>query len=152
DEQDLGLEVRGDGEGQAQIHAARVALDRRVDEAVHLGEGDDLVEAPDDLGPAHAENGPAQIDVLAAGELTVEAGADLDDRAQPPAQPRLADARLGDARQDLQQGALAGAVAADDPHHLAAPHVERDVAQRPDRLVRIALAGPATEPSGEGAG
>ena len=32
DEQDLGLEVRGDGEREPHVHAARVALDRRVDE------------------------------------------------------------------------------------------------------------------------
>ena len=45
DEQDLGLEVRGDGEGEAHVHAARVALHRRVDEALDPGEVDDLVEA-----------------------------------------------------------------------------------------------------------
>ena len=32
DEQDLGLEVRGHGEGQAHVHAGGVALDRRVEE------------------------------------------------------------------------------------------------------------------------
>ena len=32
DEQDLRLEVGGDGEGQPHVHAARVALDRRVEE------------------------------------------------------------------------------------------------------------------------
>ena len=45
DEQDLGLEVGGDGEGEPHLHAARVALDRRVEEALDLGELDDLVEA-----------------------------------------------------------------------------------------------------------
>ena len=44
DDQDLRLEVRGDGEGQAHVHAAGVALDRRVEELLDLGEGDDLVE------------------------------------------------------------------------------------------------------------
>ena len=49
DEEDLGLEVRGDGEREAQVHAARVALHRRVDEPLDLGERDDLVELRDDL-------------------------------------------------------------------------------------------------------
>ena len=44
DEQDLRLEVRGDREGKAHVHAARVALDRRVDELLDAGELDDLVE------------------------------------------------------------------------------------------------------------
>ena len=44
DEQDLRLEVRGDRERQAHVHAARVALHRRVDELLDLGERDDLVE------------------------------------------------------------------------------------------------------------
>ena len=38
-------QVRGDGEGQPHVHAARVALDRRVEELLDLGERDDLVEA-----------------------------------------------------------------------------------------------------------
>ena len=45
DEQDLGLEVRGDREREAHVHAARVALDGRVDELLDSGELDDLVEA-----------------------------------------------------------------------------------------------------------
>ena len=49
DDQDLRLEVRGHGEGQAHVHAARVVLHRRVDEPLDLGEGDDLVELAVDL-------------------------------------------------------------------------------------------------------
>ena len=44
DDQDLRLEVRGDRERQPHVHAARVALDRRVDELLDPGEVDDLVE------------------------------------------------------------------------------------------------------------
>ena len=44
DDQDLRLQVRGDREGQPNVHAAAVALDRRVEEALDLGERDDLVE------------------------------------------------------------------------------------------------------------
>ncbi len=38
DEEDLGLEVRGDREGQPHVHAARVVLDRSVDELLDLRE------------------------------------------------------------------------------------------------------------------
>ena len=51
DEQDLGLEVRGDRERQAHVHAARVALHGRVEELLEPGELDDLVE-PGERSPA----------------------------------------------------------------------------------------------------
>ena len=52
DDQDLRLEVRRHGEGQPHVHAAGVALDRRVEELLDLGEGDDLVELAADLAAA----------------------------------------------------------------------------------------------------
>ncbi len=55
-----------------------------------------------------------------------------------PTRPRIAARALGgsrDARQDLEQRRLPGAVAPDDPERLAFLEVERDVAERPDLLV-----------------
>ena len=52
DDQDLRLEVSGDGEGQPHVHPRGVALDRRVEELLDLGEGDDLVELAIDLRPS----------------------------------------------------------------------------------------------------
>ena len=59
----------------------RVALDRRVEELLDLGEGDDLVELARDLARRHAEDRAVEEDVLAAGELGVKAGADLEQAA-----------------------------------------------------------------------
>ena len=73
--------MRGDGEGEPEVHAARVVLDRRVDEPLDLGERDDLVELPMDLGPAHPEDRAVQEDVLPAGQLRMETRADLEQRA-----------------------------------------------------------------------
>ena len=50
-----------------------------------LGELDDLVELAADLRRAHAEDGAVEEDVLAAGQLGVEAGADLEQRADAAA-------------------------------------------------------------------
>ena len=50
DDQDLGLEVRGDREREPHVHAAGVALDRRVEELLDAGEVDDCVESCGDLG------------------------------------------------------------------------------------------------------
>ncbi len=52
DDQDLRLQMRRDGEGQAHVHPGGIALDRRIEEPLDLGEGDDLVELAPDLGAA----------------------------------------------------------------------------------------------------
>ena len=49
DEQDVGLEERGDAEAQPHLHAARVELHLPVDGVLEVGEVDDLVEAAVDL-------------------------------------------------------------------------------------------------------
>ncbi len=68
----LRLEVRGDGEGEPHVHAARVALDRRVDELLDFRERDDLVELTVDLALAHSEERAVEVDVLPARELAGE--------------------------------------------------------------------------------
>ena len=50
---------------------------------LELGERDDLVEAPSDVAAGQAEQRAVQEDVLAAGQLGVDPGADLDQRADP---------------------------------------------------------------------
>lgn len=42
DDQDVGLDLGGDGEPQAHRHAGRIGLHRLVDEPFELAEGDDL--------------------------------------------------------------------------------------------------------------
>src|SRR5688572_17899999 len=128
------------GEREPQVHAARVALDGGVDEALDLREGDDLVELPRDLGATHAEDRAVEVDVLAPGELLVEAGADLEQRPDAPGDVDPARGRRGDAREHLQQRALAGAVVADDAERLASRDLEVDVAQGPELLARRASA------------
>ena len=49
DDENLGLQMRRNGEGEAHVHAARIALHRRVEELLDAGEVDDLVELAVDL-------------------------------------------------------------------------------------------------------
>ena len=95
---------------------------------------DDLVELARDLRLAHAEDGAVQEDVLAAGEVGMKPGAHLEQRSDAAVNLRFAFRRLGDARQDLQQRRLAGAVAADHADDLARANLVRDALQGPDRL------------------
>ena len=80
DDEDLGVDVDGDGEAEAHEHAARVDLHRRVDELLDAGEGHDVVVDLVDLLAAHPEDGGVHVDVLAAGEVGVEPGAELEQR------------------------------------------------------------------------
>jgi len=122
------------GESEAHVHARRVVFDRRIEEPLHLGEGHDLVELAPNLGARHAQDGAVQEDIFAAAEFGVKAGADLEQRGDPAANGDAPRRRLGDAREDLQQGGFARAVAADDADDFAALHLERHVAQRPKFL------------------
>ena len=130
--QDLRLEMRRDGEREPHVHAARVALDGRVDEPLHARELDDVVEPLLDLATLHPEDRAVQVDVLAAGELLVEAGSDLEQAPDAAADLGAALGRERDPREDLEQRRLARAVASDDAQDLALGHLERDVAKRPD--------------------
>ena len=142
DDEDLGIEVGGDREGQAHEHAARVALHRRVDEGPDAGEVDDLLVAVEDVPSTEAQQRPVEEDVLAPRELGVKAGSDLEQRGRPAVELDASLGRQRDARQQLEHRALAGAVAADDPDRLAVVNVEADVLQRPElRPSRARLLG-----------
>ena len=90
DDQDLGLEVGRDREREPHLHATRVALHRRVDECPMSANSTISSNLRCDLRALHAEDRAVQKDVLAAGQLGMEAGADLEQRADPPAEPRPA--------------------------------------------------------------
>ena len=129
-DQDVRFEVRGNGEGQPNVHATRVALDYRIDELVDLREIDDFVELPRHFLAFHPQNRPVEEDVLAAGQLGMKAGANFQQRPEAAANLCMARARSGHPREDLQQGALASAVAPDDSNDLTPRDVERNIPER----------------------
>ncbi len=112
DKHDLGLGVDGHGEAQAHVHARGVVLHGLVDEVLHAGEVDDLVELGVDLPPGHAQDGAVEVDVVAPGELGVEAGADLEHGGDAAVAGDGAGVGHEDPRQALEQGGLARAVVA----------------------------------------
>jgi hypothetical protein len=121
-------------------------LHRRVEEFPDTGEFDDLVELRLNLTPLHSEDGAVEEDVLAAGQLGIEAGAYLEQAADAAADDRASLGRRRDPRQHLQERRLAGAVRADHAEHLALVDLEADVPQRPDLLLRL-VARATCEPS-----
>jgi hypothetical protein len=120
-------------------------LDRRVQERGDAGEVRDAVEAGGNLAAAHAEDGAAEEDVLTAGQLRMEPGADLDHGGDLPGEGDRALGGCGDPPEQLEQRALSGAVPPDDADGFAAADLEGDVAKSPELLV----GGTAAEEAGE---
>ena len=131
-EQNFGLEVRRDCKGQTHLHAAAVMLERGIEEALDFREGDDFIELAVDFRFTHAKNGAAHVDVLAPAEFSVKAGAHLEETANAPANFGVAFSGPRDASKNLQQRALACAIAPDEPDHFALADLEADVFERPD--------------------
>ena len=132
DDQHVRLDAGRDGKGQPHVHAGRVRLDGPVDELANVGEGFDVGKAPGDFLSADAQDGAIEIDVLTSGELGVEARAQLQQRGHATTDGDLASSGRERAAQDLQQRALAGAVAADDTDGLTPAHGEVQPLQRPE--------------------
>jgi hypothetical protein len=63
-QQNVWIEVRGDGERKTEIHPARVVLDRLVQPTLDLRERDDLIEPPSQFRRPHALNLRSECDVL----------------------------------------------------------------------------------------
>src|SRR5262249_44747495 len=130
--QDFRFDVCRDREREADVHAARVALDRDVDEPLDLGKRDDLVESTSDVGAVHAEDRAVEIHVFATTELRMESRSDLEHAPDAAMDFRSASRGLDDARETLEEVRLAGPVPSDETHDFAAASVEADVTERPE--------------------
>ena len=85
EQQHVGLDVRGDREPESHVHARRVGADRKIDEPLELRERDDLVHHLANPRARQPVDRPVQVDVLASGEIGMEAGAELEQRRDAPA-------------------------------------------------------------------
>ncbi len=120
DDEDVGLHVGGDGEGEAHDHAAAVRFDRLIEEVTDLGEGGDGLDLGVDLGAGEAEDGGVEVDVFASRELGVEAGAEFEQGGDASLDRHYAGGRTECGGDELEQRAFARAVAADEADAFAA--------------------------------
>ena len=134
DQQHLGIHVDGHREAQPHEHARAVELHLVVHELLELGEAHDVVVYAVRVPFRETEERGVEVDVLAAGELGVEAGAQLQQRRHPPAEADRARRGPQDPGDALQQGRLARAVVADQADRRALLDREGDVAERPEVL------------------
>src|SRR4029077_11408583 len=96
------------------------------DELLELGELEHGAEPAPGLLRRQAHHYSVEDDVLACGQLDVEADPELDEGSEAPGHPDRPRIGSVDTRQQLQQRALAGAVAADDAEELAPLDLEGD--------------------------
>src|SRR5271156_3252366 len=134
-DQDVRIDVRGNREAQPRVHARRISLYRSVDEIREAGKLNDGVEFAIDLGLFHSQDGAVQVDILAAGEIGVEAGAYFNQRRKLSGYGDVSAGGLHNAGNELEDGALACAVRADDAEGLAARELETDILKRPKILL-----------------
>ena len=114
-DQDLRIDIDGNGEGQTHEHSAGIGLDRLVNEVSDVRERKNAVQPGVDLFLRKADHGPVQIYIFKAGILPVEAGSQLQKRRDPSVygkSPLCGSQYTGD---DLQEGGFSGSVHADDP-------------------------------------
>ena len=131
DQEHVGVGLHHHREGEPDQHPRGVVLQFQVDEFLELGELDHRVEAA-----ARVSFGvspiitPLRTTFSRAVSSRLKPTPELDERGQPPGDPDRAGVGPVDAGEQLQQRALAGAVAADDAEELALADLEGDAVER----------------------
>src|SRR5581483_6608707 len=133
-QQNLGFEMSGHGETQTGVHSAGVMLRGGIEKFLDAGKGDNLVKFPLNLSAPHAQDGAAHENIFASGKLGMKAGAYLKEASYASPNLRASRTGFGNAREDLQQSALARAVASDHPHDFALLHIQADIFEGPNLL------------------
>src|SRR6266513_158333 len=129
-QENVRLEMHGDRETEAHVHAARVGLHRRVKEAPDVGELRDRGHRAVHLLARKAEERSVEVRVLAAAEVGVESGADLEERGHATVDLERSTGRLRRAREELEQRRLPRSIRADHTERGPRLHREADVAER----------------------
>ena len=87
--------MANDSEAEPRLHATRIMLELRIDEFLELRKGHDLIENRVDLLPAHTKEGAAEVDILATGQIRMEAGSHFEETADATPNLEPAGRRLG---------------------------------------------------------
>ena len=126
---DQHLRIHGDVErkGEPDEHSAGIGLHRLMDEVPDIREIENCLELLIHLLPAEAHHRPVHIDILDTGIILIEAGPELQERADRALRMNRAEAWAQHAGNDLKDRRLPGAVRPDDPHRLPLPDGKADV-------------------------
>lgn len=134
DEENIGFEMSGHGEGKAHIHTRGVAFYRGIEEAFYVGKGDDFIEFGSNFGMTHSEDSAIEKDILAAAEFGVEASTDLEEAGDTSSIGDGPGGGLGNAAKEFKEGGFAGAIVADHAKDLSLADIESDIPDGPELL------------------
>ena len=137
EDQDLGIDFDGHGEGQTHIHSGGILLDGSVDEFADIGEVDDGLLALQHVAFGVAHQQAVEQDVLPAREFVMESRAQFDQRRQRAIDGDRTFGRPVDAGDNFQQRALARSIASNDADGLPMGYVKRYILDR----LEIVIAG-----------
>jgi hypothetical protein len=119
---------------------------------LEFSKSDNFVEFAGDFPLAHAENGAAEIGVLASGELGMKASADFEKAADAAANFRPAGSGTSDAGKDFEESGFSGTVAADQSKDFTLGNFEGNVFEGPETFFAIGAEKPVGSAKGEGEG
>src|ERR1041385_550017 len=123
------------GERQSHKHTAGVSPHRAVDKFTNFGKFFDGGNTLPCLRVREAKNCCIQINILAAGKLRIETGAQLEESRNTPADVDPALRGAQNTRDHSKQRAFAGAVFTNDSEAATTLHLYIDVLNRPKGLV-----------------
>ncbi len=83
-QQHLWLHMHGHSKSQPQLHPAAVGAQRTVKKRLQFGKVHNVVKDCRHLAAAQAGDHAVHVDVLSPRQLGVKAGAQVDQRAEPP--------------------------------------------------------------------
>jgi hypothetical protein len=131
----VGVDLYRGRKAEPHAHPGGVVLQLQIDELLQLGEGNDFVEPLARLLARETEHDGVDHDVVARGQVWVEANPQLDERRETPAHLNGAGVDCVDPSQTLEQRGLSAAVAADDAEELAVLDLEAHIVECPQRVV-----------------
>src|SRR5215813_8083570 len=116
--------MRSHGKRKAQIHAARVVFDWRINKFFYLRKGYDFVKLTINFHPPHAQDCRVEINILPPGQLPMKASAYLQERTHPTVYFCTSGSRLGNTREELQQCTFPCAIATKDADDFTLSYLE----------------------------
>jgi hypothetical protein len=123
EQQDVRLDLCGHRESQTHLHAGRIVLQGLIDEMLQPGKVDDAREQRVDFPAREPVNRCRQPRIVPPGQFGMKSRADVDHGADAggACNQQLAGRGSDQARDQPEQRALAGAIAADQPDSLPPP-------------------------------
>ena len=113
DQEDVGIDVGGNGKTEAHIHAAGIVLDGHVNEVAQLGKIDYRGQQCLDLAMGKPEKRALEENVFITAQVRMETRAELEHGEYAPVGNEFSAGRLGDSSDDFEQRRFARAIDAD---------------------------------------